>query len=178
MGLGRSKRGRVYVYTQVIHFVIRQKLKQHWKAIILHLKKLTIVICFFKYHIWWRRKRLQITQETWVTWREGNADYTNSEIPNLISSFVVLIFPNSGISGSVGASMCVCSVARSCPTFCDLMDCSLPGSLAFPRQGEWKGLPFSSPGDFPDPGIKSVYFCSSCIGRQVLYHWTTWEALK
>ena len=24
--------------------------------------------------------------------------------------------------------MCVCSVAKSCPTLCDTMDCSLPGS--------------------------------------------------
>ena len=29
-------------------------------------------------------------------------------------------------------------------------------SMGFPRQGHWRGLPFPSPGDFPDPGIKSV----------------------
>ena len=27
-------------------------------------------------------------------------------------------------------------------------------SLGFPRQGYWSRLPFSSPGDLPDPGIK------------------------
>ena len=25
--------------------------------------------------------------------------------------------------------------------------------MGFPRQGYWNGLPFSSPGDLPDPGI-------------------------
>ena len=36
------------------------------------------------------------------------------------------------------------------------MDCSLPGSLSmgFSRQEHWSGLPFPSPGDLPDPGIK------------------------
>jgi len=26
--------------------------------------------------------------------------------------------------------------------------------LEFPRQGYWSGLPFPSPGDLPDPGIR------------------------
>ena len=29
-----------------------------------------------------------------------------------------------------------------------------PLSMAFPRQEYWNGLPFPSPGDFPNPGIK------------------------
>jgi len=42
-------------------------------------------------------------------------------------------------------------VAQSCRTLCDPVDCSLPG---FSRQEHWSGLPFPSPGDLPDPGIK------------------------
>jgi len=36
------------------------------------------------------------------------------------------------------------------------MDSSPPGSLSvgFPRQEYWSGLPFPSPGDLSDPGIK------------------------
>ena len=36
------------------------------------------------------------------------------------------------------------------------MDCSLPGSssIEFSRQEYWSGLPFPSPGDLPNPGIK------------------------
>ena len=30
-----------------------------------------------------------------------------------------------------------------------------PASMEFPRQEHWSGLPFPSPGDLPDPGIKS-----------------------
>ena len=29
-----------------------------------------------------------------------------------------------------------------------------PLSMGFPRQESWSGLPFPSPGDLPDPGIK------------------------
>ena len=47
-------------------------------------------------------------------------------------------------------------VAQSCLTLCNLMDCSPPGawSMRFSREGYWSGLPFPSPGDLPDPGIK------------------------
>ena len=36
------------------------------------------------------------------------------------------------------------------------MDCSPPGSSVrgIPRQEYWSGLPFPSPGDLPDPGLK------------------------
>ena len=33
-------------------------------------------------------------------------------------------------------------------------DYQAPLSLGFSRQGYWSGLPFPSPGDLPDPGIK------------------------
>ena len=48
-------------------------------------------------------------------------------------------------------------VAQSSPTVSDPMDCSLPGSSVQEifRQEYWSGLPFPSPGDLPDPGIKS-----------------------
>ena len=49
-----------------------------------------------------------------------------------------------------------CSVAQSCPTLCDPMDCSLSGSsvhgLSQARILEWVASP--PPGDCPDPGIK------------------------
>ena len=46
-------------------------------------------------------------------------------------------------------------VTQSCLTLCNLMDCSLPGSsMGFSRQEYWSGLPFLSPGDFPNPGIE------------------------
>ena len=32
--------------------------------------------------------------------------------------------------------------------------CQAPPSMGFPREEYWNGLPFPSPGDLPDPGIK------------------------
>ena len=48
-----------------------------------------------------------------------------------------------------------------CPTLCDPIDGSPPGSpiLGFSRQEHWSGLPFPSPTDFPggSGGTESVY---------------------
>ena len=33
--------------------------------------------------------------------------------------------------------------------------CQAPPSVGFSRQEYWSGLPFSSPGDLPNPGIES-----------------------
>ena len=47
------------------------------------------------------------------------------------------------------ACVCVCVLAtRSCPTLCDPMDCSLPGSSVWhsPGKSTGVGLPFPSPG--------------------------------
>ena len=48
-------------------------------------------------------------------------------------------------------------------------------SMEFSRQVYWSGLPFPPPGDLPDQGIKALSSCVSCTGRQILYHWATWE---
>ena len=44
-------------------------------------------------------------------------------------------------------------VAQSCPTLCDLTDCSPQArlSMGFSRQEFWSGLPFLSPEDLPNP---------------------------
>ena len=49
-----------------------------------------------------------------------------------------------------------CSATQSCPTLWDPMDCSCqaPLTMEFSRQEYWSELPFPTPGDLPDPGIK------------------------
>ena len=54
---------------------------------------------------------------------------------------------------SVYTCVWVCEVAQSYLTLCDPVDCS-PLSMGFSRQEYWSGLPFPSPGDLPNPGIK------------------------
>ena len=47
-------------------------------------------------------------------------------------------------------------VAKSCLNLATpwTADCQAPLSMGFSRQEYWNGLPFPSPGDLPDPGIK------------------------
>ena len=66
---------------------------------------------------------------------------------------------------------------QSCLTLCHPMYCSTPGSsvhrISQARTLEWVAL---TPGDLPDPGTEPESPVS-CIGRRVLYHWATWDAL-
>ena len=45
-----------------------------------------------------------------------------------------------------------CSGAKLCLTLSQL-----PLSMRFPRQEYWRGLPFPSPGDLPDPVIEPAF---------------------
>ena len=44
---GRSMREGVYVYTQLIHYIVQQKLTQHWKEIILQWGKKKKPIAYY-----------------------------------------------------------------------------------------------------------------------------------
>ena len=61
--------------------------------------------------------------------------------------------------------------------FCDPMDCNLPSSSVHgifqTRILEWVAISSSRGSSQPRDGT-----CRSCIGRRVLYHWATWEALR
>ena len=53
--------------------------------------------------------------------------------------------------------MCICAKSlQLCPTLCDPMDCSPPGSMGFSKQEYWSGLSCPPPGDLHDPGIKPM----------------------
>ena len=71
---------------------------------------------------------------------------------------------------------CACERAQSCPTLCDPMDCSPPGSsvhgILQARILEWVAISFSRASSWTGD-----WTCISCIGRRILYCWETWEAL-
>ena len=73
----------------------------------------------------------------------------------------------------------MCLVAQSCPTVCSPMDCSPPDSSVHgifqARILEQIAISPSS-GSFP-PREQTGVSCISCIGRRILYHYATWEAL-
>ena len=68
--------------------------------------------------------------------------------------------------------------ARSCLTVCDSMDRSLPGSSVHgifqARILEWVANSFSRGPSWS--GDRTHVSWVSCIGRQILYHWASWEA--
>ena len=68
-------------------------------------------------------------------------------------------------------------IPQSCPTLCGPLDCSPPGSSAqgiFPaRILEWVAIFSSRVSTKPRDQT-----CISCIGRRILYHWATWEAVS
>ena len=64
----------------------------------------------------------------------------------------------------LGLSVCVCVCVCVCVSHSVLSDsltltpqtvvCQAPLSMEFSRQEYWSGLPFPSPGNLPNPGIK------------------------
>ena len=87
----------------------------------------------------------------------------------ILCDFMPLVF-------TMHAVICVsaCSVARSCLTLCNPMDCNSPAPLSRNFQGKNTGVG----GHFLLWGCSRLWeqICISCLGRQVLYHCTTWEA--
>ena len=56
--------------------------------------------------------------------------------------------------------------------------CQTPLSMVFSRQEYWRGLPFPTPGDLPDPEIEPTSPESPALTAGFFYHWVTWEAPK
>ena len=69
--------------------------------------------------------------------------------------------------------------AQSCPTLCNPLDCSRPGSSVHgifqARILEWGAIFFSRRSSPPRDRTRVSHV--SCTGRQIIYHWATWEAL-
>ena len=74
------------------------------------------------------------------------------------------------------SSICVCSVTHLCLTLCEPVDCSSTGFsvLGFPRQGYWT-ISSCRGSSWLKEGTHISWV--SCIGRWILDHGTTWEAL-
>ena len=74
----------------------------------------------------------------------------------------------------------LCVHAQSCPTLCNPMDYSLPGSSVHQIFEamilEWVGISFSR--GFSQPRDWTLISCVFCIGRQILCHWATGEVLE
>ena len=49
--------------------------------------------------------------------------------------------------------------------------------ISFSRQEYWSGLPFPSPGDLPNPGIKPTSLASPALAGRFFTTSATWEVL-
>ena len=79
-------------------------------------------------------------------------------------------------------SVCTHLVVQLCPTLCDLMHRIAPQaslSMEFSRQESWRELPFPTPGDLPDPGIKlaSSWQAGSLLLHRLGSPLATWSLL-
>ena len=75
----------------------------------------------------------------------------------LWSYLFLLLFHLTPVPRIQGLCVCVCVCAlltQSCLTLCDpwIVPCQAPPSMGFSSQEYWSALPFSSPGDLPNPG--------------------------
>ena len=67
-----------------------------------------------------------------------------------------------GKHSKVNSVLCVCVFVYVCSVMSDsfvtpwTVACQSPLSMGFSPQEYWRGLPFPSPEDFPDPGIKPM----------------------
>jgi len=110
-------------------------------------------------------KELDTTQ--WLSLSDSiRFTYYNCTIEWFFSKFVELY------------NQCACSVALSCQILCNPMDYSPPGSfvhgIILARILEWVATSFSRGPS--QPRHWAWVSCTLCIGRRILYHWTTWES--
>ena len=79
--------------------------------------------------------------------------------------------------------MLTCMFAKlfqSCPTLCNPMDLSPPGSSVHGDSPgrNWSGLPCPPPGDLPNPGIEPASLMSPTLAGRFFTTSASWEAVS
>ena len=120
---------------------------------------------------WWDRMPWSLFSECWALSQLFHSPLSSIARPSLI------IWGRKDAGRSTSMTICCCSlVTKSRPTLCNAMDCSPPGSsvhgILQARILEWIAISFSRGSSWPMEPTRV-----SCICRQILYLWATWEAL-
>ena len=97
-------------------------------------------------------------------------------LPSLWTSQFIIYLCWWCVNGPSQNNLVCCLVTDLCPTLCDPMDCSPPGFsvhgiLVHSRILKWVAISFSKGSSW-----LRDWTCISCISRQILYPWATWEA--
>ena len=99
---------------------------------------------------------------------------------SFVSSHICFLQKQTSLESVLAKMPCLCLRAQSDTTLCDAMDCSLSGSsihrIFQARILEWFVISFSR--EFSWSKDRTWISRISCIGRQILYLCTTWEAHK
>ena len=90
--------------------------------------------------------------------------------------FVILQYTH----GSVSMRACVLSHSSGVWLFVTtwMVACQAPLSMEFSRQEYWSGLPFSSPGVLPNPGIELASLMSPALAGRFFTTSATWKAQR
>ena len=73
----------------------------------------------------------------------------------------LVVFLHAPWTGFMWVHVCVCHLQLFATPW--TIACQAPLSMGFSRQEYWSGLPFPSPGDIPDPGIKLASLMSPAL---------------
>ena len=96
-----------------------------------------------------------------------------SSLPFILESFICMFPPSRLWTSEVKWS----EVAQSCPTLCDLMDCSPPGSsihgILQARVLEWGATSFSRGSSWPRDRTQVSHIAGRCFNL-----WATWEGMS
>ena len=98
----------------------------------------------------------------WVNWSNPLAKGTYVLLETHMHVCHPVLWNHAECQATWCECVCVCAcvcvlVTQSCLTLFVTwwtVTCQAPLSMEFSRQGYWSGLPFTPPGDLPDPGIE------------------------
>ena len=78
---------------------------------------------------------------------------------------------NQSVSEEYIHDFCKNVHAQLCSTFCEPWTVAhqVPLSMGVSKEEYWRRLPFTPPGDLPNPGLNPHLLCSY-IGTQILYY--------
>ena len=102
----------------------------------------------------------------------------NEKVLMVTNQHIFCIDRKKVLKNQVDILLCCAKSLQSCPTLCDPMDYSLPGSsvhgILQARILEWVAMP--SFRESSQPSNWTHVFCVSCIAGGFFTHWATWEA--
>ena len=113
-------------------------------------------------------------------WRAPGLGTVMQFKPSVVSALLAwLTQPSGQVCRAFLTFTCALSHFSCVQVFAILWTAALqtPQSMGFSRQEHWRGLPFPSPGDLPNPGIELTSLLPPALAGGFFTVVPTWEAL-